>query len=789
MTKPRVSTVSVAVWIGSAVFLAVPAVGQESAIPAAPPTAQVVTEPAIGVRVNGEQIPFAGQGPVRRGNAILVPLRGIFEKLGATVKFEAGTITANRSGTKIMLRVGDANATVNGSVRTLASVPESVNGSVLVPLRFVSEALGAQVTFDPRLQVVEVVTDAIVAEKLPTPPANVAAVNGTVTGIFPEADAITVRVGSGENRRLPLAPGAFVQIRSGKRVVREASINSLRSGDQVRVLRNAQGLATVIEFANDERRGIIKAKEQLANGNTLVRLTNGTSVEVLGSAPVRQAASDISLTDIKPGETVVIRVNPETGIGIGVAAVTGDDTDPVPPEPEPAAGNGETPPASGTVTPPSPVPKAEPAAATNAPINAPMPADTSAPADPAGKPSEQKPQIDSLTHDAADKILKGGETVTVTVVGAPKGTVTLSMPALFGSTGLPAPEKEDTPGTYVATFTTPFNTTAPEVALTAVMKIGEESSPEVKAEKPLSIDGAGPELSLLEPKENEATSSPRPRIAGSFKDVGSKVDPKSARLYLNDEEVTEKATFTETGFSLEPPTDLKEGPVKVALSVKDALGNETSQSWTFTIKPPVKPIRKVTVAPTGNTLRANDILTVRMDGMPGGKATFRIETLEDQPMTEESEGVYVGRYSVKRGDTVSKARVYVTFVPPGSEDKLLREAPETVTLRAVPPAAPVVKEPKTGEAIKSPVLFSGTTEPYNTIRLSFSFEGKQFLSKAKGTFPSVEIKADENGNWKTEAVALDLPRGISGVTFTVDVVAISVTDEVSPVTTLKLKKK
>jgi hypothetical protein len=350
-------------------------------------------------------------------------------------------------------------------------------------------------------------------------------------------------------------------------------------------------------------------------------------------------------------------------------------------------------------------------------------------------------------------------------------------------------EKEDTPGTYTGSFTAPFNLTAQDITLSALLKVGDETSAVVLAEKMLTVDASGPELSNLSPKEGTTQSDLRPPITGDYRDLGTKVNPKTARLYVNDDEVTDKAVFTETSFSYTPATDLKEGPVKVAIAVRDTQGNEASRIWMFTAKMPEKPIRKITIAPTGAPLRNNDTLTVRMEGMAGGRASYRIETMEDLPMTEEAPGVYVARYVVKQGDTVNRARVLISFTPPNSEEKILREAPESITLRGGPPTAPVVLSPKTSDAVKSPVVFSGTTDAYNTIRLSFSFEGKQFLSKAKGTLPSVEVKADENGNWKTEPLSLEPPRGLIGVTFSVDVVAISVTQQVSPVTNLKLKKK
>jgi peptide/nickel transport system substrate-binding protein len=80
----------------------------------------------------------------------MVPFRAIFEKMGATVGYDAATqtITATRGGTNVSLRIGSTAATVNGQSRTLDVAPMIVGGRTLVPLRFVGEAFGARVDYD-----------------------------------------------------------------------------------------------------------------------------------------------------------------------------------------------------------------------------------------------------------------------------------------------------------------------------------------------------------------------------------------------------------------------------------------------------------------------------------------------------------------------------------------------------------------------------------------------------------------------------------------------------------------
>jgi len=80
----------------------------------------------------------------------LVPIRVVSENLGASVDWnqEAKVVTINSASTRIVLTVGRTTATVDGSPVTLGVPARLVSGRTLVPLRFVSQALGASVSWD-----------------------------------------------------------------------------------------------------------------------------------------------------------------------------------------------------------------------------------------------------------------------------------------------------------------------------------------------------------------------------------------------------------------------------------------------------------------------------------------------------------------------------------------------------------------------------------------------------------------------------------------------------------------
>lgn len=124
-------------------------------------------QPDIRVLVNGTPVDFHGAAPEQANNRVLVPLRGVFEAMGAQVEYHpaAGRISAARGDTRVELTIGSLHATVNGQDRTLDVPAQLHSDRTLVPLRFVSEALGAEVHWDEAQRAVSIADAAV-----PPPP-------------------------------------------------------------------------------------------------------------------------------------------------------------------------------------------------------------------------------------------------------------------------------------------------------------------------------------------------------------------------------------------------------------------------------------------------------------------------------------------------------------------------------------------------------------------------------------------------------------------------------------------
>ncbi len=112
-------------------------------------------EEEIHILIDGEEKSF-DQMPVMVNDRVLVPMRGIFEALGAEVSWDDATQTASgvKDGKTVSLAIGSTNATVNGAAVTLDVPAQLVNDRTMVPVRFISESLGTQVEWDDANQTV-----------------------------------------------------------------------------------------------------------------------------------------------------------------------------------------------------------------------------------------------------------------------------------------------------------------------------------------------------------------------------------------------------------------------------------------------------------------------------------------------------------------------------------------------------------------------------------------------------------------------------------------------------------
>ncbi len=107
-----------------------------------------------------------------RGNAVMIPLRSMFEQMGARVSWNPNsrTVDVSKPGTDIQLTVGKKAITINGQESPLDVPAEMFRGAVVVPVRVISEGMGAYVQWVADRHVVVIRYEVTATTPLPSAP-------------------------------------------------------------------------------------------------------------------------------------------------------------------------------------------------------------------------------------------------------------------------------------------------------------------------------------------------------------------------------------------------------------------------------------------------------------------------------------------------------------------------------------------------------------------------------------------------------------------------------------------
>ncbi len=120
----------------------------------------------IDIKVNGSYIK-TDAGTYIDYDTTFVPIRFVSEALGAGVTWDgpSATVTIIDDGTAIQLTEGKRTAYVNGAQVDLKKSVRITGGRTFVPVRFVSESLGAAVGWDESLYIVTIDKPAVQVNK------------------------------------------------------------------------------------------------------------------------------------------------------------------------------------------------------------------------------------------------------------------------------------------------------------------------------------------------------------------------------------------------------------------------------------------------------------------------------------------------------------------------------------------------------------------------------------------------------------------------------------------------
>lgn len=257
------------------------------------------------------------------GGRTLVPVRVVSERLGALVNWKEDTMQVQiESGTKsILLAVGSPDATVNGKAMSL---PDGVAPTLaksqgkaprtMVPLRFISEQLGASVSFNDAAGTVSITTASI-----PTYQVSAPTIEGEVVRIRSDKEVKAKVLSMPGKVVLDFPSGVFSDSNYGKLPVD----GTLISGVRYNQFDDGLGGAPVARVVLDLQPGYELEDVAVVQGSGI--LTAGKPGEVPAAQPEPEPPAP---AEVKPEEPV--ETKPEKP-----APVTPPQTEPPVPE-EPA---------------------------------------------------------------------------------------------------------------------------------------------------------------------------------------------------------------------------------------------------------------------------------------------------------------------------------------------------------------------------------------------------------------------------------------------------------------------
>ncbi len=116
---------------------------------------------SIMIRLDGADI-VNDSPPVIVNGRTLVPARAVFEAMGGIVNWSeaSGEVTVTVNNVNVKLKIDSMKAYINGTEKTLDVPARIIKNRTMIPVRFVSESIGCQVSWDDKNRIVSIVSPA-----------------------------------------------------------------------------------------------------------------------------------------------------------------------------------------------------------------------------------------------------------------------------------------------------------------------------------------------------------------------------------------------------------------------------------------------------------------------------------------------------------------------------------------------------------------------------------------------------------------------------------------------------
>jgi hypothetical protein len=483
------------------------------------------------VVVNGAHLPNDALAEI--GGRLYVALRPVAEALGADVRYDSARkqVLLTTVLRQIVFRVGDPQLVVNGQAMKVEAPAQTVGSRVMLPLRGLAQALGAELKQDSATHAVILVLGSGGIRNAPTPPP-IAATNtleGTVRVVSLASDLPSVDIEvSGVRYTITVPANTKVRFRDTHGTVAgDGAVAQVKPGDTLIATLDAQGHVLAIADIFSGTSGTIAS----VAGQNMV-LTSGKVISADGAnTTVILDGKPASMADLHAGNIVTVRSDPKTGKVREIVAFT----------PGRSAEN-----TSATATP--------------------------------GVVSADALRISGVT-DNADHPFRLGQTISVAMDGTPGGTATFDLSNVI----LGTPMRETRPGHYEGSHTVQLGTNLVDAPILVTLSKAGATANAVGPD-PLNIITDPPQVKETAPAPGARVNTLRPSIYVTFVTLGGKgMNPNSLALVVDGKDVTAQATRTGAFISYFPATDLHEGAIRVQVKGSDVAGNPLDYSWSFVI--------------------------------------------------------------------------------------------------------------------------------------------------------------------------------------------------------------
>ncbi len=225
-------------------------------------TATIASAPhPIAIVINGNTLSLQPPARIQHG-LLLVPLRHTIEALGLTFSQSGKRITTQVGSKTVMVTVGSRVAQIDKQSVTLEAPATEIEGVVYVPLRFFTDVLGAQSSFDRRANTVTIVAQLVgrsVNGLIPT--ANGFQRFGTVAAVDVLSDPPTISLSyHGGVKTIPIAPNATIEVQDvNVNVTSPGELTDIRPGDFARIEMRKDGRVQSVTDEYGSRNGHIVA--------------------------------------------------------------------------------------------------------------------------------------------------------------------------------------------------------------------------------------------------------------------------------------------------------------------------------------------------------------------------------------------------------------------------------------------------------------------------------------------------------------------------------------------------